>query len=294
MKNLTILNFLIDLIFLLSSINKSEQNEINVIPDAHLNATAAFVDLGSMKKDRYLYFSYDFDYHRKVNSNQGLKMRNTAYFTITTDFSLELNYIEYMKIFDLKKQELYIEREDIYWNKEYILKKQKNGNDFIYHIEITAFTVKTIILRIPFLKNEGQITIENIDYIPQKNSEKNEIENRQNYGKQFTYRSNQNNNYNNNIDKINELPPPLNPSNNMEQNQFNQYHNYNYPNNYHYNDNYHIHKIHHYHYTFYNPFFSLIGIVLLQMWIIIFILYCLVNRRKKNERINVVVGIIQQ
>ena len=71
MKNLTILNILIFLIFLLSSINKSEQHEINVIPDAHLNATAAFVDLGSMKKDRYLYFSYDFDYHRKVNSNQG-------------------------------------------------------------------------------------------------------------------------------------------------------------------------------------------------------------------------------
>ena len=81
MKNYNILLFIF---FRLISIKKADQSssiEIKTIPDAYLNATGAFVSLEYFKDSNYIYFSYDFIFHNKVNP----KDLNIAYFKITSE-----------------------------------------------------------------------------------------------------------------------------------------------------------------------------------------------------------------
>ena len=79
MKNI---NILLYVICLLISINEIASSEVKIIPDANLNATAAYVLIDSLEsKTNFLYFSFDFDYHNKIEQ----KIKNEAYFKVTTD-----------------------------------------------------------------------------------------------------------------------------------------------------------------------------------------------------------------
>ena len=68
-----------------------------------------------------------------------------------------------------------------------------------------------------------------------------------------------------------------------------------YPNNYHpFNYYFNYHRYHKHHYIRFNAGFVCLGVILGQIWLIIFILYCIVNRKKQNTRLAVIVGNIQQ
>lgn len=205
MKHL-IKNIYLFFLFLFISINKSTQSEIKMIPDAYMNATACFVSLDSIEKSDYLYFSFDYDYHKQMNLNQ----KDIAYFKISTELVLtdyDLNYA----LFGIKPEDIsvdYLERNknNIIWRNIYNSFKEKNGNDYDYYIKIKKFGSKnTLIIRIPLLKNSGQITIENIHSLP---NDKLNIYNNIN-----NIITNWNNHNNNNKNDVQKTLPPLQPKN---------------------------------------------------------------------------------
>ena len=79
MKDIIHFNILFSLLLLLLSLtNQSYVPEINIIPDAYSNSTAGFAYLEGNEKEKYTYFSFDFEYHNKVNKGQ----KNVAYFKV--------------------------------------------------------------------------------------------------------------------------------------------------------------------------------------------------------------------
>ena len=290
-------NIYLFFLFLFISINKSTQSEIKMIPDAYMNATACFVSLDSIEKSDYLYFSFDYDFHKLMNQNQ----KDIAYFKISTELLLsdyDLNYA----LFDIKPEDISLEylesnKKNIIWKNIYNSFKEKNGNDYDYYIKIKKFGSKnTLIIRIPLLKNSGQITIENIHYLP---NDKLNIYNNIN-----NIITNWNNHNNNNKNDVQSSLPPLPPKNLKDPYPQWEHNNNNHINNKNefydqYLKNHHLHNHHHkYRYRYKTPvtrpsFFVLV-VILSSLWTIVFILYFMVNRKKNNVRLAVVVGNIRQ
>ena len=259
MKNLKMFLFTF---FLFISIKKTVQSpsiDIKIIPDAYLNATAAFALFEDYQDSDYLYFSYDFDYHNKVNP----KDLDQAYFKITTDhlyFNRELKHI----ILDKKQEEVtpadLDPKNDIIWNSCFLLSKLKVDNEYNYYIDIRRIsaeknTKKTVIIRIPVVKNnKGQIEIENLYTFPEE----------------ILGKKNLNQNFNswpvkNDVDKYHSTE--LKPTNNY-------YHDYYLKNHY---------KYHYHHRTHCCYFSAFLGVILAQIWMVLFVLYFIVNRRKKTN-----------
>ena len=287
-------------LFLFISINKSFQSEIKMIPDAYMNATACFVSLDSIEKSDYLYFSFDYDYHKQMNPNQ----KDIAFFKISTELlfsDYDLNYA----LFDIKLEDISLEylesnKKNIIWRNIYINFKEKNGNDYDYYIKIKKFGSKnTLIIRIPISENSGQITIENINSLP--NDKSNIYSNINNI---ITNWNNYNNN-NNNKNDVQKTLPPLPPKNlkdpypQWEHNNNNHINNKNdlydqYLKNHHYLHNHH-HKYRYRHNTpVARPSFFVLVVILSPLWIVVFVLYFMVNRKKNNVQLAVVVGNIRQ
>jgi hypothetical protein len=308
MKNQIKLNIYLFFLLLLISIKNSDQAEIKMIPDAYMNATAAFVALDSLEKSPFLYFSFDYGYHNQMNKEQ----IDIAYFKITTELLLlerDINYEFFMKKQeDITTKDLYNSRNignTIFWRKIDYYYKETNGNEYDYYIKIKKYGIKnTLIIRIPFLKNQGQIMIENIYSIP--DDILNKFTNKGKINISLDWK-NQNNGHKN--DRKTLLPIPPHPyighynNNNWNDWNFNNNKNINnnnviitkYPNNYHpFNYYFNYHRYHKHHYIRFNAGFVCLGVILGQIWLIIFILYCIVNRKKQNTRLAVIVGNIQQ
>ena len=248
----------------------------------YYNTTATFISLPNSYIKKYAYFSFDI-----TDKN----IKDTVYFKITTDSALyhsNINYYLFEKEID-KISGKDVEGIYYYFIKGANFRKEKTEQGYDSYLKfehLNRYNRKTLLIRIDVEKMKGDIFIENLENFPEDNS----LINNNNYNK---------NNYNNN-NKI--------KYNNYNKNNYG-HHNYDRYNNHHhevinneqryynnqdnYNRYYHYHKEWRYHshdrINEYSSFKILYGIVLLQVWFVIMILYCLVNRKKRNNQI--VVGI---
>ena len=294
------INYLLNLSLILISINIISPSEIKIIPDANLNATSAFASLQDIEKPDFLYFTFDFNYHNNIPN----KEKDEAYFKITTE--LFLTYRDFQFTFLEKKQEEVIledlvpQEKYIFWKYAYLISNEKDNNEYNYYLQINRRvdknTKNTLVLKIPVDKKEGQITVENLFSLPEEVLEKkNTFKNVNNWPK---YNINENKD-----DKYHHRTEYNEYKNNIYNKPEKTLHNYNgynnYDNNYHQkNKIFYPPKNHRYHwyYGYYRIFYSLflyLGIILFNIWVAIFILYCIVNRRKKPQ-LAIVVGNIQQ
>jgi hypothetical protein len=288
MKEMPSINILLSILFLFISFNISKESpssEIKIIPDANQNATAAFVlldDLEEETKDFYLYFKFDFEYHSQTTQNR----KNKAFFKLTTEFALSPFQIQ--SIF-LDKTLEEVNLADInnngHWKENHIVFREQIDNEYNYYFIINNKhheyeennNRKTLILRILINKKQGQLTLENLFTLPEIVLES------------------LNNKKNNNLRAPNY--PHFQDPNNNQYNNYKYNHNYNYDyyhNNYYDRTYYGHHKYYRsrYYYSVFNCCI-IIGFLLGQIWFVILILYCLVNRKKKTT-LAVVVGNIQQ
>ena len=248
----------------------------------YYNTTATFISLPNSDIKKYAYFSFDI-----TDKN----IKDTVYFKITTDSALyhsNINYYLFEKEID-KISGKDVEGIYYYFIKGANFRKEKTEQGYDSYLKfehLNRYNRKTLLIRIDVEKMKGDISIENLEKYPEDNS----LINNNNYNK---------NNYNNN-NKI--------KYNNYNKNNYG-HHNYDRYNNHHhevinneqryynnqdnYNRYYHYHKEWRYHshdrINEYSSLKILYGIVLLQVWFVIMILYCLVNRKKRNNQI--VVGI---
>ena len=164
MKDIIHFNILFSLLLLLLSLTiQSYVPEINIIPDAYSNSTAGFAYLEGNEKEKYTYFSFDFEYHNKVNKDQ----KNMAYFKISTNSFISPAEIKYSlsdkKDFQYSDLKLIDEST---WKPCFLLNKEKDLYGVDYYIQIYKFASddknNLAILRIPTFKYEGDITIENL------------------------------------------------------------------------------------------------------------------------------------
>ena len=262
MKVCQILLFMFFIFISIKTTVQSPIKEIKIIPDAFLNATAAFASFEEYKDSDYLYFSYDFNYHNLVNP----KELDQAYFKITSDqlfFNRELKYIFVDKKQDeVNPKDLDI-KSNIIWLPCFVLNVLQIDNEYNYYIRILRTRAEknkknTIIFQIP-IKNKGQIEIENLYSFPEEiRGKKN-----QNFNSwpQMNYKDMPKDEYRMN-DPIKQKPIKKN---------------YHY--NYYYQGNHY--KYHHNSHCFY--FSVVLGVIFSQIWMIIFVLYFIVNRRKKNH-----------
>ena len=286
MKEMYSINILLSILYLFISFNISKESpssEIKIIPDANQNATAAFVlldDLEEESKDFYLYFKFDFDYHSQMTQNR----KNKAFFKLTTEFALSPFQIQ--SIF-LDKSLEEVNLSDIHnnghWKENPYVFREQIDNEYNYYIiihnkrdeyEVDNYR-KTLIIRILINKKQGQLTLENLFTLPETVLES--LKNKKNYNLRnpnYPHWQDPNNNYYNNY-KYN--------------NNYNYYHNSYYKRKY-----YGLHKYYRrrYYYGVIN-YCIVFGTLLGQIWLVILVLYCLVNRKKKTT-LAVVVGNIQQ
>ena len=250
------------LLILLNNFTISESIAIISIPDANLNATSALAFLNNFEKENYLYFSFDFNYHNQVPQ----KEKNTAYFKLTSE--LFFSYSDF-KIYFLDKKQEEVTSSDIdtknymIWEPCYLISKEKVNNEYDYYIQIKRFDLRnrknTVILRVPIYKKEGQITVENLYSLPENILEKkNKFNNFNSWPKKDQYHSDRNNN---------------------NQNMYSDY----------YKNHYRHYKHHHGDRIFGNALLCILGMALLEIWTVILVLYCMINRRKRKQ-LAIIVG----
>ena len=296
------INYLLFLFIFLISVYNVSLSEIKIIPDANLNATAAFVSLENLEKTDFLYFSFDFNYHNQVPQ----KIKDVAFFKVTSE--LKFGYTDFRYIFLEKKQEdinskdlvLDIQRDNLFWKYAFII-KEKVDNEYNYYIQIKRIietkSKNTLILRLSVAKKEGQegqITVENLFSFPDEIAKKMNTINSLNFGSNIIP----------NYDKSKTIL--IDNDKNYYHNEY--HHDYGNKNNYYKNDvmhpNYNGNHFHnqinivrpHKHYRYMHNFrivLMFLGMILLNIWIIIFILYFLVNKRKK-EQLAIIIGNMQQ
>ena len=270
------------LLILLIIIVTSSCYAIKYIPDATFNATAAFADLDGTQKNDFLFFSFDFDYHSEVKSNE----KYLAFFKINTDFKLlaSIKYTFINKEIDkINQTDIDIADKQRLWKMSLPVNVKSIGNENEYYVKITKFgpqnSKHTAILGIPVYKNKGQITIENVLILPEDIINKMNIPTVPNFSI---------------IDDIKkDLNKYLNDAlNNNGQNTNNYKNNHNnYHSNHHYFDS---KKIKYDKYE--NPFpinpsdvlLFLFGLLLFSIWIFVMILYFLVNRRKQTQLVQII------
>jgi len=261
-----------------------------------MNATAAYIALTDLGIKKYAYFSFDFS-----NSN-------IAYFKITTESSFSHSNIQLLfsekEVNEINKNDL--ENYYVQWHfiRGYAFKKVKNEQGFDSYLKVEKYNknCKTLIIRIDVDKLGNDITAENLESLPEDNSlnknNYNEIEKNLHHWKD-NYNKN-NNNYNNNNYHYNHNNNNHYNHNNNYPSNHNNYHNYGMNNNQRdYNNEIH-NRYYHYHQSWRahshdticetNAPRIIYGLILSQIWIVILILYCLVNRRKRNVQYTVAIN----
>ena len=277
---LHIMIFYISLFCIIKSQNsKAIIKEIN---PHYYNTTATFISLPNSDIKKYAYFSFDIT--DKI-------IKDTVYFKITTDSALyhsNINYYLFEKEID-KISGKDVEGIYYYFIKGANFRKEKTEQGYDSYLKfenLNRYNRKTLLIRIDVEKMKGDISIENLENFPEDNS----LINNNNYNKN-NYNNNNKNNYNN-YNKNNYGHHNYDRYNNHHHEVINNEQRY-YNNQDNYNRYYHYHKEWRYHshdrINEYSSFKILYGIVLLQVWFVIMILYCLVNRKKRNNQI--VVGI---
>ena len=278
---------IIFLLFIYINCQSPQDIEFMMIPSAYLNATASYA---TFDKDKFfLYFTFDLDFHKNVS-----KEKDVACFKISTSSQINSKDIKYTFL-DKKLEQVNVTDLDIknkiLWYYGYIANKEKTSYDFNYYIKIKLFgenkNKSTLIIKIDVLNKKGDLTVENI-FVPldETKLKLNDIKDvnklfpdlkslEKYYNRTYPYKNHTINNYYGYKNQYNRLP--------------NNHNNYHYHYNYH---NYHRRKyrrVHRY------IEFSFLGVLLLQVWTIVFILYCIVNRRKpENNRTAIIIGNIQQ
>jgi len=261
-----------------------------------MNATAAYISLTDLGIKKYAYFSFDFS-----NSN-------IAYFKITTESSFSHSNVQLLfsekEVNEINKNDL--ENYYVQWHfiRGYAFKKVKNEQGFDSYLKVEKYNknCKTLIIRIDVDKLGNDITAENLESLPEDNSlnknNYNEIEKNLHHWKD-NYNKN-NNNYNNNNYHYNHNNNNHYNHNNNYPSNHNNYHNYGMNNNQRdYNNEIH-NRYYHYHQSWRahshdticetNAPRIIYGLILSQIWIVILILYCLVNRRKRNVQYTVAIN----
>ena len=157
-------NIILFSLLLLISIIYTSQSDIHYIADASMNATATIAFLEKEGNNEYLYFSFDLNYHNEHFPKQ----QDVAYFEISTE--MKLSYTDLKHTF-LNKDwtELTMEdiNENISWKNSFLIDTKINGNKYNYYIQVNKFGGKnklnTLVMRIPILKDDGFITIANLN-----------------------------------------------------------------------------------------------------------------------------------
>jgi hypothetical protein len=174
MKNFLISSFFV-LFFLIINIQAIEPNIKNekIIPNIEINSTIVIESLSKFKDEKYLYFSFDADKFNKIYKNQ-----LSFYFKITTKQqffrnSLLSKSLSHTSINKNPKNITYSDIEGdeqkLTWQKSTMLYKHKNtqSNQTIYYISTLKISQNPIlIIRIPILNIEGDLTIQSILSLP--------------------------------------------------------------------------------------------------------------------------------
>jgi hypothetical protein len=296
--------------FLVISINKTTQSEnfeLKMIADASLNATASFA---SFERQNYLYFLYDLNPFLKDNN-----FRTDTNFKLTSKnkfYSYDISYtFLHKKIGTINSTDIIGNR--VYINWRYladVIANRTLADEYDHYININnnnklflkQNNFNTLVLRIKVMNKKGDLTIENLLSLPE--DIKKAINNKKNnyiYNKNLMdslNKDNNNNNYHKNNNNNNQNYHNGIYYNNNNKDYFNNNNNYNYGNNKYYSNSYyhyHYHTHHNKHFHFHNIGLIYTGIIFAQIWTIIFILYCIVNRRKvNNNRFAVIVGNMHQ
>ena len=270
MSKQSLIIFYISIFVLFSKISSQESTFIiKEIFSYKMNATAAYLSLSDLNIKKYAYFSFDF-------SNC-----NIAYFKITTESSLSHSNIQLLfSNKDTDKINQYdLENNYAQWFfiRGYNFKKEKTEQGFDSYLKIEKYTktFKTLIIKVDVDKLNGDITAENLESLPEDNSL----------------------NKNNYKEKENKLNHPHDKYNNDYQynNNHNNYHNHEIKNNnqrdykyYHYHQNWRSHSHDSVYQT--NTPRIIYGLIISQIWMLVLILYCLVNRRKRNVQYAVAIN----
>ena len=248
--------------------SQSSKAIIKEIYPYYYNTTATFLSLQNSDIKRYAYFSFDIT---------DKKLNDIAYFKITSDSALYHSNIQYyfsdktidkISSYDVEGTHFFY-----YYIKGSNFRKEKTEQGFDSYLKIeflNKYNRKTLLIRIDVEKIKGEISIENLESIPEDNSLINNNYNKNNY---------EHNNYDRHNHQHHEVI-------NNEQRYYNNQDNY--------NRYYHYHKEWRYHshdrINEYSSFKMVYGIILLQVWFVIMILYCLVNRKKRNNNIMVAIS----
>ena len=238
----------------------TQQNEFYHIVDGSLNGTAKFVSLSTIsavKKD--LYFTFDFDYHYNALSSN----KDIAYFKLTSPLeyyktderillSKPIRFIFLEQKWTEIKQLDSLELNKKFWAPTTLIFFQKdNYGNYEYFISVKrSFNQKTLLLKVPTLgETTGDIVIENLITLPEnlQKSLTNNHFNRDFYSGNRKYGRNH-----------------LHGNNYQHQNQHQHQHVRE-------NGNYYL-----------SGWGACLGVILGQIWIVVLILYCLVNRRRKT------------
>ena len=142
-----------------------------------LDSTTSYANFEYLsEKEKYLYFSFDFDLYSESAQNPDL-----AYFLITTDINFPDENSTKEKLsfgFSLKSWgdiNSFEEINNIKWEKLDLLYKENIFIDINYYYKVTRSNTKmrTLIIRIPKNENKkGSINIENILNLPDFNKKK--------------------------------------------------------------------------------------------------------------------------
>lgn len=296
-------------ISLFSSVIKSQYSPfmIKEIYPYNLNATATFLSLTNTGIKKYAYFS--FEYNKE-------KIKDIAYFKISTDSAIYQTNIQYL-FTEKKPDEIKLgDVEGYYIYYSYIkgsnFRKEKTEQGFDSYLKIEKFyknNKNTLVIRIDVEQLKGDVSVENLESLPEDNSLNKNIFLNNNYqnnnnGRNNNYPNNYNgiNNVQNNNGRNHNYPNNYNGGNNKYPINYNgrngNYHNNYNGNNYNHNSvinneqrfsnddiynkfySYHSHDA----YNESGSFRIIYGIIMANIWIIILILYCLINRRKKNTQ----------
>ena len=273
MSKKALIIFYISIFALFSKISSQKSTFIikEILP-YNMNATAAYISLKDLNIKKYAYFSFDFS------------KSNIAYFKITTESSLSHSNIQLLfsdKEVD-KINQYDLENYYTQWHfiRGYDFKKEKTEQGFDSYLKIEKYikTCKTLIIRVDVDKLGADIMAENLERLPEDISlNKNNYKEKENtYGHwQGNYNNNYHYNHNNNH---------IHGINNNQRDYNNEIHN----RYYHYHQKWRDHS----HDTVYatNAPRIIYGLIISQIWMIILILYCLVNRRKRNVQYAVAIN----
>ena len=228
----------------------------------YMNTTATYISLRDSTIRKYVYFSYDFSQE---------KNNDIAFFKITSDSALSHSNIQFLftnkNLNEITYDDLERNYNNWYFIRGYNFKKEKTEQGFDSYLKIGRFfkDKKTLVLRLDVDGLKGEITIENLESL----SEDNKLYKNYNYkekGQENNYYNNQYDNYHKHV--INNERRYYNNENDIH----NRY--------YHYHKDWRAHS----HDTIYetSQLKVIYGVIIAQVWTIILVLYCLVNRRKKN------------